>query len=87
MAVASSYDFQQSMILSSVVTNLEHMSTPNESVPATIKDAFLGFPRHFIKKGPVALVFGPDKGKIKVKPSRPIAHYTIFGWVLSGVCH
>lgn len=41
--VASSYDFQQSMSLSAMVTNLEHVSTPNESVPTTIKDAFQGF--------------------------------------------
>lgn len=94
--VTSAYDPAQCLTLTARVCDLSHVSTPTESVPERIKDSFLGFPLadpQFYRVGRVALVFGPEvyakivTSQIQANPGLPVAHYTIFGWVLSGICN
>lgn len=95
LTVASAYDHTQRLTFTARVCNLEHVFTPPESVPERVKEAYLGLPLadpHFYKKGRVALIIGPDvyadvvTNRAHTTPGMPIAQYTIFGWVLSGVC-
>lgn len=94
--VLSAYDSSQSLTFTARVSELSHVKTPPESVPERIKDSFLGLPLAdptFYRVGRVALIFGPDlyarivTSRVQTAPGLPVAHYTIFGWVLSGVCN
>lgn len=96
LTVSSAYDPEQQLTLTAVESDLQHVSTPTESVPERIKNSFIGFPLadpKFYQKGRVALVLGPEvyarvvTSQLLANPGLPVAHYTIFGWVLSGVCN
>ncbi|XP_058980329.1 uncharacterized protein LOC131803251 [Musca domestica] len=93
--VRSTHDSAQSVVVMARVCDLSHVSTPPETVPERIKKSYLGLPLadpQFFKVGRVALILGP-KLYSKIMTSRvhlfaglPMAQYSIFGWVLSGVC-
>lgn len=94
ITVASAYDPEQRIALSARVCNLDKVFTPSESVPEKLKESYLGLPLadpQFFKRGRVALVFGPElyarivTNRVQTTPGIPVAHYTIFGWVLSGI--
>lgn len=95
-SATSVYDPTQSIIVSARVTDLRHVFTPTEPISEKLKESFLGLPLadpSFYRPSRVALVLGPDvyakvvTSRVQVSPGLPIAHYTIFGWVLSGVCY
>lgn len=94
--IASAYDPKQTLTLTARVCSLEHVFTPPESVPERIQESYLGLPLadpQFYKRGRVALVLGPEvyaqiiTSRVHTTPGLPVAQYTIFGWVLSGVCN
>ncbi|XP_058976290.1 uncharacterized protein LOC131803509 [Musca domestica] len=96
LTVSSIYDRSQSISIVAVVTNLDHALTPTAVIPERIRDSFLGLPLadpDFNRPGRVALVLGPEvyarvvTHRVQATPGLPIAHYTIFGWVLSGICN
>ncbi|XP_073816885.1 uncharacterized protein [Musca autumnalis] len=96
LTVSSIYDRSQSISIVAVVTNLDHALTPTAAIPERIHDSFLGLPLadpDFNRPGRVALVLGPEvyarviTHRVQATPGLPIAHYTIFGWVLSGICN
>ncbi|XP_073832523.1 uncharacterized protein [Musca autumnalis] len=96
LTVSSIYDRSQSISIVAVVTNLDHALTPTAAIPERIQDSFLGLPLadpDFNRPGRVALVLGPEvyarviTHRVQATPRLPIAHYTIFGWVLSGICN
>ncbi|XP_073838668.1 uncharacterized protein [Musca autumnalis] len=95
-AVTSMYDPTESITITARVTDLKFVFTPKETVSEKLKDAFLGLPLadpSFYRPSRVALVLGPDvyakvvTNRMHVSPGLPIAHNTIFGWVLSGACY
>ncbi|XP_058980341.1 uncharacterized protein LOC131803269 [Musca domestica] len=96
LSLTSIYDRSQSLSIVAVVTHLDHARTPTAAIPERIKDSFLGLPLadpDFNRPGRVALVLGPEvyarvvTHRVHATPGLPIAHYTIFGWVLSGICN
>ncbi|XP_073848937.1 uncharacterized protein [Musca autumnalis] len=96
ITVASNYDPSQRISVMAKVTDLRHVFTPSEPIPQSVKESFLGLPLAdpcFYTPGRVALVFGPDvyakvvTNRVQAMPGLPVAHYTIFEWVLSGVCY
>lgn len=96
LTVASAYDPEQCITLMARVCNLAHVFTPSEPVPAKLKEAYLGLPLAdptFYTVGRVALVFGPEvyakivTSRVQTAPGLPVAQYTIFGWVLTGICN
>ncbi|XP_065368793.1 uncharacterized protein LOC135961228 [Calliphora vicina] len=69
-------------------------TSQNCKIPDSILEPFLGFQLAdptFNHSGNVALVLGPEvaplilKGKIHTSPGLPLAQYTIFGWIISGL--
>lgn len=96
VTLESAYDREQSLSMTARVSDLEHVYTPSESVPERIKESYEGLPLadpQFFKRGRVALVFGPElyariiSCRVQATPGLPVAQYTMFGWVLSGLCN
>ncbi|XP_075150623.1 uncharacterized protein LOC142224721 [Haematobia irritans] len=96
LTVSSAYDPEQRLTFTARVHDLGRVLTPAEAVPERIKESFLGLPLadpQFYRVGRVAIVFGPEvygriiTHRVYTSPGLPVAHYTIFGWVLSGLCN
>ncbi|XP_073820625.1 uncharacterized protein [Musca autumnalis] len=92
--ITSTYDPAQSVTVTARVNDLAHVSTPAEAIPEKVKESYIGLPLadpHFYIVGRVVLVLGPElytkvmTSRIQVFPGLPMAQYSIFGWVLSGV--
>lgn len=96
VTVVSAYDREQRLSMVARVSDLEHVYTPSESVPERLRESYDGLPLadpQFYQRGRVALVFGPElyariiTCRVQAHPGLPVAQYTMFGWVLSGLCN
>ncbi|XP_073814336.1 uncharacterized protein [Musca autumnalis] len=93
-SITSTYDPSQSVTVTARVSDLTHVSTPAEAIPERVRESYLGLPLadpHFYVVGRVGLLLGPElytkvmTSRVQVFPGLPMAQYSIFGWVLSGV--
>ncbi|XP_073846722.1 uncharacterized protein [Musca autumnalis] len=93
-SIISTYDPSQSVTVTARVSDLTQVSTPAEAIPEKVRETYLGLPLadpHFYVVGRVGLLLGPElytkvmTSRVQVFPGMPMAQYSIFGWVLSGV--
>ncbi|XP_046802023.1 uncharacterized protein LOC124418751 [Lucilia cuprina] len=94
LEIESRFESTQRLVIMARVHKMDHIKTPPISVSELILEPFKGLQLAdpaFHLSGKVTLVLGPEvapmmmKGRILQSPGLPLAQYTIFGWIISGL--